>query len=853
MTKTYLLNDKFIPPKPPDIYAPRRSLITLFYRESLKRIIYVSAPAGYGKTVSTQLWLKDSNLVPLWISLDEYDNTSSIFYKLFATGLVSLQPENRGMAEILSSPSFAASPVEHTIRILSEFIPDTKRYAIVLDDMHLVTNEEIRKSGLLVQKRLPASVVVVILTRNEISDEYTAITGEENCVVIAAQDLAFSTEEIQKYFNAHGRFITREEADAARAVTNGWAIGINALVMSGQTEFGQSVGGVLENYIETQIWNKWNEDMRMFLLKTSILDEITPELAEKLTSVADSRKTLEKLCADNMFVNKSDDDHFHYHSLFLKFLREMLKKHPDIDTGALNKCAARFFYDSGKYYMAAEYYIQSGDHHGMSMSIDKLNDYDGGLGVEEQFNRIGLLVNNARGKASGEALMNNVFWLEKLSWYYFLAGNANLFLHYIDVLSANMPIIAANYPAFWETFGFICALDFREELHEYSKKLAEGTAGTSNKAEDKKVRSSSLTQNLPYIHRSMRDFSSFANDIKTCLSHLEAAFAPLVGQEYYVIADCILAGLFYEKNLLAKAMEYALSACEKCNSDYGVESKFSAQMILAQISWAMGRQNFDVSCKEIADLLENENVSYLNRNFMAFKTRLKLWDADEYAAQSWLDNYFVTERGHLEFFKIYQHFTTVRAYITLARTNKALSFISELKKLALDYRRPLDIAEASVLQAVIEWATGSKEEAMDVLAGVLAAMQKYGFVRVIADEGAAVLPILRKLALNLKKTRYHGILSAHFLNEVTIAAYEQSRRYKGISTSIRAQKQVKLSKRQNYIVTLMARGYNNAEIVNITKLTIHTIKSHQAAAYAKLDVNSAMDAVVKAKELGLIE
>ena len=51
----------------------------------------------------------------------------------------------------------------------------------------------------------------------------------------------------------------------------------------------------------------------------------------------------------------------------------------------------------------------------------------------------------------------------------------------------------------------------------------------------------------------------------------------------------------------------------------------------------------------------------------------------------------------------------------------------------------------------------------------------------------------------------------------------------------------------------MSKGYKNAEIVELINITKHTVKSHQAAAYVKLCVNNAMDAVVKAKELGLIE
>ena len=283
MNNMKLLNGKFAAAKLPKTCIPRSALLNLFRREAGKRMIYVSAPAGYGKTISTLLWLENSDYVPIWISLDEYDNTPAIFYKLFCTGIVSVQPKNMAMVNLLTSPSFSSSPVEHTISLLSEFVPDGKRYAVVLDNMHLVTDEEIRKSGLLVQKRLPACFVAVIITCNNIAEKYIAVTGEEKCAVITADDLAFSAEEIQKCFSEHGRSVTMEEAAAVHTVTDGWAIAVNTIVTSGEMESGWNSSQVLGSHMKTKIWDKWESKLQNFMLKTSVTDEMMLALAERLT------------------------------------------------------------------------------------------------------------------------------------------------------------------------------------------------------------------------------------------------------------------------------------------------------------------------------------------------------------------------------------------------------------------------------------------------------------------------------------------------------------------------------------------------------------------------------------------
>jgi LuxR family maltose regulon positive regulatory protein len=54
------------------------------------------------------------------------------------------------------------------------------------------------------------------------------------------------------------------------------------------------------------------------------------------------------------------------------------------------------------------------------------------------------------------------------------------------------------------------------------------------------------------------------------------------------------------------------------------------------------------------------------------------------------------------------------------------------------------------------------------------------------------------------------------------------------------------------MMEFLALGYNNAEIARVTGLALPTVKIHLMLAYEKLDVHNAIDAVIKARELGLI-
>jgi LuxR family maltose regulon positive regulatory protein len=258
---------------------------------------------------------------------------------------------------------------------------------------------------------------------------------------------------------------------------------------------------------------------------------------------------------------------------------------------------------------------------------------------------------------------------------------------------------------------------------------------------------------------------------------------------------------------------------------------------------------------------------FLVPNLTAYQTRLALLDADKDVAGVWLDNYFVVETNHIELFRSYQHFTTARAYMVLGDTNKAMELILLLKDFGENLNRPTDFSEASVLESALLWSLGQKKEAAATLEAAIERLAPYGFIRIVDDEGAAILPVLKRVTASLgadttgtadtgsAASAAKGRLTRAFLNEIMMAAYGFSKLHQGVTANInvRSQKPVKLSKQQAQMLTFLSQGYSNAMIAQKTGLAIPTIKSHTSIAYRKLAVNNAMDAVLKARERGWSE
>lgn len=853
MSSKNYMNDKFIPMPIPEICAPRNSLLELYRHAAAHRLTVVCAPAGYGKTVSTLLWVSSSRRKPVWIGLDEYDNAPFVFYKLFCTGILSIQPDNAKMEEIVNSRAFYSSPVENTIRLLMEFAPDENTYTLVLDDLHTITNKKILKSLPFILKRMPHAFDIMLLSRNKLPDELQEFMESRGSVPITAHELAFSTEEIQQYYGDLGRRLTKAQAKTVFDTTGGWAIGIHALAQSESIDGPRNGGQFLEHYITRNIWEKWDPELREFMLLTSVAGDMDAELCGLLTGRKNTVEILDRLLKQNLFTFKTSQCTYRYHHLFSEFLQSKLKEREDINVQELILKAAGLYYDRGEYFTALSYFVQAEDHNGISHCFYQLNSRYKDFSVEEWLNYTTSFVLD---KLPEEFIRSNIALLIEAAWAGFLNGKAEAALSYID---AAKDFVFRNLDALKEedllgyalTIGFA---DFRMDLHEFAEKFSALPNALPEKSmDDLNLYTPSITQNFPYMHRSICDCLEVLTDMDGQLQEIHDVFCGFYTSEVDVFCTCVRSGLYYEQNKLEKALEAVSLAQSLIKKDLRFELHFCVSMLLSDIQYALGKpMKSENTMTAFAARIAEENALYLNPNFLAVDTKYKLWNADREAAQTWLEQFFVTEDEQLHFYKLYQYFTTARAYIVLSEYEKARDILEKLKKLCAAYHRPLDTAEACVLQAALCWVTGAQKEASETLAEVLLAMQPYSAVRIIANEGAAVLPILKKLAAKTKRPEYSGQLDNRYVNHVLLCAHEVSTQHKGVTAHL-SEKPVKLSRMQQYIINLLAQGYKNADIVSMTGLSLSTVKTHTQLAYGKLGVNNSASAVMEAKRRGLIE
>lgn len=834
--------DKQTPVTLPQICAPRAELMQSFDIAAKNQYIYVHAPAGYGKTISALLWLKKTDRKAVWISLDAYDNTPVLFYRLFCMSMLSVIPHEAELLQKVKGSAFDADPVENTIDLITRLDYDG-RYILVLDDFHLITNEEIKKSLTFVLKRLPLAVTVLILSRNNLPEAFSPMLEQQKLSCIGSEALAFSKDEIKKHFAGYGRFITPEEASNIRRYTEGWVIALNAIAMSGNIDVpGNNPSHSFGIYIEKNIWNRLDAAIQEFLIKTSVPDKFTLELCQYLTEDPACRTTLDTLMGSSINISLMGTE-YRYHHLFLEFLREKLDQSL-LDKPALNKRVAEYFLRKGDFLTAKNYAMKSRDAAAISQTVRSFYSLKT-FSLDEYIEFHKLYGIHAIPEAICER--TPILYVPRIFFAYAI-GDLSSVSHYFDKLYPLIPRIAEANPEVLEHVNSMVMLDCRIKLSGLPMR-AEKLPVITHKSGD--LQSPTFTLQLPFLHRCVRDFYELMDP--ALLGHIHAFSSNIIKQNVDIMFIGAKAGLLMEQNRLLDAQGIAVSLKHTVTDTMSPEFVYAIHVLIAELFLLLRQKDkHDAALKEAKDYIARHACQYLLKNLSAYEARIRIENGDKAAADKWLQNYFVDE-SFGELFKVYRNFTTARAYILLGASDKACSALNTLKTLSESFDRRQDAFEADILLSIVEWSSGKKKEARDRLQDTLIKLQQYGFIRVAANEGKAILPIVSAVIKQLEKESGPTSDICKFAKEIYLAAYEQAKHYKGITYNSDTTKSIQLSAQQKRVLELLSRGYRNADIVKQTGLSLNTIRTHTKLAYQKLEVNNAPDAVVRAKELGIIE
>ena len=336
------------PAKRHDVLFRPRLAEAVGHALSRSTLTLISAPAGSGKTT---LLAELPGALPhfrfCWLLLDAEDNDPSRFTKAL---IASLQA-----AAILPE---AEAPAASDPRLLITFLINritevpSENCALVLDDLHVITEPLVFDALDYLLEHAPPNLRVIVATRQDppVSLARRRVRGEVG--EIRLDDLNFTTGEAAELASrCLGLSLNPDDLLLLHSRTEGWAAGLRMLATS-MSQFpgdkfllpNRTQGSrQIFDFLTEEVLNRQPPDLRRFLLETSILSRLRAEVCDALTGGRDSHEVLADLYRRNLYVAAADDrgSTFRYHDLFADFLRERLRRERPEDWEALHLAAAR--------------------------------------------------------------------------------------------------------------------------------------------------------------------------------------------------------------------------------------------------------------------------------------------------------------------------------------------------------------------------------------------------------------------------------------------------------------------------------------------------------------------------------
>jgi len=332
-------------------------------------VTLVCAPAGFGKTTLLASWVRERSrdgAVTAWVTLDEHDNCPFVLWSAVLTALeqadpgVSLPwPPQRGDAD-----RFAAELVDALAR-------QRREIWLVLDDFQRLTESSPLGGLVRLLEQLPAGLHLMISSRVDPPLPLHRFRVAGTLRELRTAELSLTATEAVSVLDCHGVTLSQADLDRLMTRTEGWPVGIRlaALALSESDDPSATIESFAEtdhavaDYLIAEVLATLPADLHEFLLRTSVCDSFTAELAGTLTGRDDAGALLARLEQSYALAQRcaQPGGWFRYHSLLAEHLRAALRRRSRHDLRELHRTAAHWFRDRDHPLTALEHAISGGD------------------------------------------------------------------------------------------------------------------------------------------------------------------------------------------------------------------------------------------------------------------------------------------------------------------------------------------------------------------------------------------------------------------------------------------------------------------------------------------------------------
>lgn len=866
--------NKFLIPKAKLKIVEKKDVFGLLDKSQETKLAIVCAQAGSGKTAAVSSWIEARNLEDsiIWISFDERDNKPEIFVKCLMEAAGRFLGNNRLEKADMS--------MEYLLNILSD---SNKNITFVFDDFHCITDNEILKEVKYFIDSIGENIHLIITSRSKLNLNIAKLRLNGEVIEIGKNDFNFSLEETAEFVQGNTKLELPEKIiKQLWEKTEGWIAGIQMALFSIKEkkdigEFEEKFSGCssyLQDYFYEEVYNRQTREIKEFFLKTSILEDLTAELCNAASERNDSQQILEYLYDNNLFIDKLDYDGrtYKYQRLFKEFL-----------ICRAEGANVEAFYEAGS--RAAKWYRDNG------FLNNAINQY---IGIGNFEPVVGLVESECIKMIFRGGHQEVMRWLENIPEDIIIKNPrlsiARMFLYISDDISY------AKYREF-----AIRALNGHNE-DEYKKEclgvmlIAEGDRNVIRSEYKKSLESYKNAQTMlegsifydivinlkfgtayfylkdfekekEHFDKAMLQSQAYLDDMLYIMANRTVLFAKMLRRQLNecenICSICIngkinknikksplmsvfyigLALVYLERNDIERADEFVKKGLELIENDKKpfqyYYTMFAGLYVYAGVLLEKGsKAELDRICTHMEELSQTHfdervpDIYFLNKaeNYIdAFRIERFMEAGKTSLVGKYISKMDFKDPDEIVLF--------CRSLVDKGKSDDALMLLNKVISEGKDKNGYAEL-KAVVLRAEIFSQDDQYENATRDFKEALTKGYKDGFVRIFSYSNIKTSKMLIKTIRGMKFNKDYYKMGEYLNKIASLYADEEN-------TEI-------ISRREKEVLELIENGARNSDIAKELFITESTVKSHILNIYSKLGVNNRIQAVAKAKEMGII-
>lgn len=669
-----------------------------------------------------------------------------------------------------------------------------------------------------------------------------------NFCTITETDLALSEDEIRKYLKE--RRIGECGPDDIRFIESycrGHGLAIRLLcdqaLIEGRSGEGQDVFDadlfersrlVFWDYVDREVYQKWDEELIDFIMKVSIVQEFTLELATEISGSARARYYLEEAMSIGNFVTIEKDTYRLEESVVQSMERRRYLK-------MTQEQIYELYYNAGLYYRM----------HGQVMQALEMFQKCRHVGQISE-----ILIENAKYNPS-------ITYIYELRKYYLemdetaVKGRVELIAGLCMIQSLRLDVEKSEY---WYS-----VLQEKERMAEgKTKRLAKSYLayldialphrGSSNIADLIKKSAAllmnreislpefSITSNAPTMMNGGKDFCEWSRRDKELANTLGKIIPLVLGKAGEGLVELALAESSFEKGLDDyEVMRLIAKGQMKADAAGRLEQSYVGAGLMARLHLYNGHpedaRELLVSFRERAAAEEKQKIVWNIENMLC---QIAMYTEQKTEVDAWLlqapdenQEFYCMER--------YRYLTKVHIYLAMKRYDAANALLQKLLYYARIYGRTYIQMECELLDVLLQKELGLPWE--DHFQKLLSWAESYGFTRVISQEAGMVYRLLKVKNWAFRDNSYKKRLFAE--------TEKMAKQYPGYM-SFQGKLEEPIEDKALQILKLQALGCSNEVIAEELHISVSTVKYHCRENYRKLGVNGKAAAIAEARKRRLI-